>query len=168
MRDLKWIAAPAARRNWALLVTTAAILAAHPSFAADPLAVTLDQATVVKLPEKIATIIVGNPLIADVTVQSSGMMVVTGKSYGVTNVMALDRGGGVLLEREVQVRGPNDGVIIVYRGADRESYSCVPNCEQRITLGDNQKYFDAVLNQSVSRTGQASGGGAAPAAAAKP
>jgi Flp pilus assembly secretin CpaC len=53
----------------------------------------LDQAKVLKLPEKTATLVVGNPLIADVAVQPGGIMVVTGKSYGVTNLVALDRGG---------------------------------------------------------------------------
>ena len=45
--------------------------------------VVLDQATIMKLPEKVATIVVGNPLIADVAVQSGGLVVVTGKGYGV-------------------------------------------------------------------------------------
>jgi Flp pilus assembly secretin CpaC len=140
-------------------------LSAQTCLAAEPLLVTLDQAKVVRLPEKVATIVIGNPLIADVTVQSNGMMIVTGKGYGVTNLMALDRGGGVLLEHEVQVQGPKEGVVIVYRGAERESYSCVPNCEQRITLGDTQKYFEGTLNQAVTRTGQAQGSGAAAPAA---
>jgi Flp pilus assembly secretin CpaC len=151
----------------AMLTAALSVLAVFsPSvFAAEPLNVTLDQARIVKLPERVATIVIGNPLIADVTVQSNGMMVVTGKSYGVTNLVALDRGGNVLLENELQVHGAKDGVIIVYRGAERESYSCVPNCEQRITLGDAPKFFDATLNQSVNRTGQAQGSGGGGAAA---
>ena len=47
------------------------------------LAVVLDQAKVEKLPEGVATLIVGNPMIADVTMIKSGVaMVVTGKGYG--------------------------------------------------------------------------------------
>jgi Flp pilus assembly secretin CpaC len=99
--------------------------------------------------------VVGNPLIADVTVQSGGILVITGKGYGTTNVVALDQTGKILMDRPVQVRGPRDGVIIVYRGADRESYNCSPNCEQRVTLGDAPKFFDATLNQTVTRNGQA-------------
>lgn len=141
-----------------------------PAAFAENVTVTLDQATVVKLPERVATIVIGNPLIADVAVQSNGMMVVTGKGYGITNVVALDRAGNVLLENVVNVQGAKEGVVVVYRGSERESYSCVPNCEQRITLGDAAKFFDATLNQTITRTGQAqgSGGGAAPAAAGKP
>jgi Flp pilus assembly secretin CpaC len=127
--------------------------------AAEPIEVTLDQAKVVKMPEKVSTVVIGNPLIADVSIQPGGVMVVTGKGYGSTNVVALDRTGSVLMERPVEVRGPREGVIIVYRGVERESYNCAPNCEQRVTLGDAPKFFDATLNQTMTRSGSAQGAG---------
>ena len=68
-------------------------------------------------------------------------MVVTGKGYGVTNVIALDRGGRVLSDNLVRVKGPLENVV-VYRGMTRESYACAPNCERRITLGDSPEYFE--------------------------
>ena len=111
------------------------------------------------MPEKVSTVVVGNPLIADVTIQTGGIMVITGKGYGSTNVVALDRTGAVLMDRPVEVRGPREGVIVVYRGADRESYNCAPTCEQRVTLGDAPKYFESTLGQTVNRNGQAAGGG---------
>jgi Flp pilus assembly secretin CpaC len=138
----------------------AALLLLAGAAAAEPIAVTLDQAKVVKMPEKVSTVVIGNPLIADVSIQPGGVMVVTGKGYGSTNVVALDRTGNVLMERPVEVRGPGEGVIVVYRGVERESYNCVPKCEQRVTLGDAPKFFDATLNQTVTRTGSAQGAGA--------
>ena len=83
------------------------------------------------------------------------LLVVTGKGYGVTNVLALDRAGNLLMEKTIEVRGPGPNVVVVYRGIERESYSCAPICERRITLGDSQAYFDAALGQTGSRTGQA-------------
>jgi len=126
----------------------------------DTINVVLDQARIVKLPDHVGTIVVGNPLIADVTLQSGGLMVVTGKGYGRTNIIALDRSGGVLLETAVQVQGPHN-VVVVYRGADRESYSCAPKCERRITLGDTPAFFDSTLGQTGNRNGQAMGTGQA-------
>jgi Flp pilus assembly secretin CpaC len=123
---------------------------------AETLAVTLDQATVMKLPEKVATIVVGNPLIADVAVQSGGLVVVTGKGYGSTNLIALDRTGAVLMERSVVVRGATDQSVQVYRGVERETYSCTPDCERRITLGDSVPYFQATIDQAENRSGKAS------------
>ena len=117
--------------------------------------VVLDQATLVRLPERVATIVIGNPLIADATVQNGGMLVVTAKGYGTTSLVALDRGGNVLLERSIEVVGPRDNVLVVYRGINRESYSCTPDCERRITLGDSTQFFGETVGQTVARTGSA-------------
>ena len=138
-----------------------AALAAGSAAANETLTVNLDQATVVKMPERVSTIIIGNPLIADVSLQAGGIMVVTGKGFGVTNVLALDRSGTVVMDKSVQVRGPRDDVLVVYRGAQQESYSCAPNCERRITLGDAPGHFDAALNQTIVRNGSAQGQAAA-------
>ena len=133
-----------------------ALIAPRSAPAAD-IVVILDQAKLLKLPERAATVVLGNPLIADVSLQPGGIMVLTGKGHGVTNVLALDRAGTVLLEKSVQVVGPSDDVLVVYRGVQRESYSCAPVCEQRITLGDAQGHFAAALGQTMTRNGSAAG-----------
>jgi Flp pilus assembly secretin CpaC len=115
--------------------------------------ITIDQAQVMKMPDGVATLVVGNPLIADVSIQSGGMVVLTGKGYGVTNLVALDRSGAVLEQKTIQVQGARD-TVVVYRGVERESYSCTPKCERRITLGDSNDYFGATLGQTGARTGQ--------------
>lgn len=137
-----------------------------PAEQSDPVVVHVDQAKLMPMPDHVGTIIVGNPLIADVALQPGNLLVVTGKGFGVTNFLALDRSGKVLSERQIQVKGPQDNVVVVYRGAERESYSCLPTCERRITLGDGPSYFDSVLNQSTTRNGQASSGSAGSASAA--
>ena len=128
----------------------------------DMVAVIVDQAKVIKLLEKVATIVVGNPLIADVTLQPGGMVVVTGKGYGSTNMIAMDRSGAVLADRSIQVEGPMDKRVTVYRGLERESYSCTPVCERRVTLGDARAYFDATLGQTNTLNAQASAAGSKP------
>ena len=130
----------------------------------DQIDVVVDQAKLVKLPERVATLVVGNPLIADVTLQAGGMMVVTGKGYGSTNFIALDRDGTVLLDRVIQVQGPTENLVTVYRGVDRESYSCTPICQRRITLGDGAGYFSSTLEQAGNLSSQAAGNAAAAAA----
>jgi len=137
-----------------------AVIAPRPAPAAD-MTVILDLAAVIKLPEQVATIVIGNPVIADASLQPGGTMVITGKGYGTTNIIALDRSGTVLMEKFVTVRGPRD-TVVVYRGIERESYSCKPNCERRITLGDSNAYFEAVMSETGARNGLASGAPAAP------
>ena len=125
----------------------------------DRIAVYVDQAKLVKLPAKVSTIVVGNPLIADVTLQSGGIVVVTGKGYGATNFIAMDRNGEVLVDRQIQVEGPTDQLVTVYRGVERESYSCMPICQRRVTLGDGDGYFKSVIDQAGTLSGQAAGAG---------
>src|SRR3954452_11352882 len=141
----------------AMLASPAAVVAES----ADTIAVNVDQAKLVRLPGKGATIVVGNPLIADVTLQPGGMIVVTGKGYGATNFIALDRGGEILVDRQIQVEGPSDRLVTVYRGGERESYSCMPLCQRRVTLGDSDAYFNNTMSQAGSLSGNASGSGAA-------
>jgi hypothetical protein len=145
---------------WKPLCAVALLLAlADYAGAADPLMIVLDQARVMRIPERTSTVVIGNPLIADISVQTGGVVVITGKGYGITNFLAMDQRGNVLLEQAIEVRGPADKVVSVYRGIDRETYSCTPYCERRITLGDTPAYFDATLMQSGRRDSQAQGAG---------
>jgi putative type II/III system pilus formation protein len=123
---------------------------------AGAIAVNVDQAKLVKLPTRVSTIVVGNPLIADVTLQNGGIIVVTGKGYGATNFIAMDRSGEVLVDRVIQVEGPTDQLVTVYRGVERETYSCMPTCQRRMTLGDGDNYFKSVSDQANQLSGQAS------------
>jgi Flp pilus assembly secretin CpaC len=120
--------------------------------------VILDQAKLLKLPASTATLVIGNPLIADVAIQPGGIVVVTGKGYGVTNLLALDRSGTVLLERPIEVGSPRGSIVAVFRGVDRESYSCTPDCQRRVMLGDAPAYFDATLTQAGTLSAQAQTG----------
>jgi hypothetical protein len=126
-----------------------------------PVGVNIDQARLIKLPARVATIVVGNPLIADVTLQPGGIVVVTGKGYGATNLIAMDRAGEVLVDRLIQVEGPVDPIVTVYRGIERESLSCMPICQPRVTLGDADRYFKSAIDQAGSLSGQANGSAAA-------
>ena len=110
----------------------------------EPVTVHIDQAALLKLPERTATLVIGNPLIADAVVHD-GALVITAKSYGVTNLVLLDRSGAMLSEYPVRVVAPSDNVVAVYRGIERESYSCAPNCERRIMLGDSPLYLTQTL-----------------------
>lgn len=123
----------------------------------DGVLVLVDHAKVVRLPEKARTVIVGNPAIADVTLQRNGVMVVTGKSFGVTNLIALDSSGTLLAESLVRVSAASDALLTVQRGMERESYSCTPVCQPSLQLGDAQKYFGETGAQATSRNAMATG-----------
>ncbi len=144
-----------------LSMTIAAQAQAQPMpLAAETIVVFLDQSRLMQLPDRAANVIVGNPLIADLSVQPGGLTVITGKSYGITNFIVTDRKGAVLMEKTVEVSGLGDKTVVVYRGADRETYSCTPMCSRRLTLGDAPEYFEKTLGEIVTLNNQATGAGA--------
>ncbi|MCO5090256.1 pilus assembly protein N-terminal domain-containing protein [Bosea sp. (in: a-proteobacteria)] len=151
--------APAGHRRPALRAAVAALamtlcggaFAAPQGAPSESVVVLVDHAKVVRLPEQARTVIVGNPAIADVAIQRNGVMVVTGKSFGVTNLIALDAAGTLLAESLVQVSAASDAVLTVQRGMDRESYACNPVCQPSIQLGDAQRFFGDAGAQSVRR-----------------
>jgi hypothetical protein len=147
------------RRAVAVAALTA-LLAAPNAHAGEPhpndmLDVIVDRSRLVKLPDRVATLVIGNPLIADASLQAGGLMVLTGKGYGTTNLIALDRKGNALMEKIVQVHGPQQDVVVVYKGVNRETYSCAPLCNPTITLGDFQQFFSQNLAQTSTRSSQA-------------
>ena len=148
---------------WALFAVAGSV-----SARADIVKVNVDSARLLRLPARVATIVIGNPLIADATLQNGGLLVLTGKGYGSTNLVALDRDGRVIMRETVQVLGPRpDHLIVVYRGTKRETWSCVHQCQPRNTLGDDQPYFAGSLGQTTTRNAAAStGGSVAPAPSA--
>ena len=116
-------------------------------------AVMVDHAKVIRLPERTQTVVVGNPFVADVAMQKNGVVVLTGKSYGTTNLIALDAGGTMLAESTISVQAANDAMVTVQRGLDRESYSCTPACQPALQLGDSKEYFAGVGSQAGQRNG---------------
>jgi hypothetical protein len=131
-----------------LLIALAAPSLATPAATPDTISVVLDQARLLQLPDRAANVIVGNPMIADLSIQPGGLAVITGKGYGSTNFIVTDKKGAVLLEKTVEVTGPSDKTVVVYRGVTRQTYSCTPVCEPRVTLGDTgQDFFDSSLDK---------------------
>lgn len=148
------------RRRRLFAVLAAALFASFGAVAAraDTVTINIDEARVMKLPDRVATIIIGNPLIADASLQTGGILVLTGKGYGSTNVLALDRAGKTVMDQNVVVLSPSSStqdLVVVFKGVERESYSCSPECTPRIMLGDSPPYFAAQMTQSGQRAGQA-------------
>ena len=113
-----------------MLACAALLLGPGAALALDNILVQTDRATVLKLLPKTTTVIVGNPSIADISLQKNGSVVVTGKSYGTTNLILQDASGEVLGEQLISVQAASDGgQVLVQRGMERETYSCTPRCQ---------------------------------------
>ena len=107
--------------------------------------VEIDYARIVKLPEGAQTLVIGNPLVADVTMlKNSQLMVITGKSFGSTNLIVLDRSGAQVGESTLTVV-PAEDKVVVQRGMHRESMSCHPKCAKAVDLADDTQYMNTTI-----------------------
>lgn len=121
--------------------------------AADDLIVKYDQSQLLRLPRPAAEIIIGNPAIADVSVQSGNLLVITGKTFGITNMIALDAERNVIQDMRVLVKRDEAKVVNLQRGTQRQSYNCTPQCNPSITIGDEQGYFDTISKAAEKKMG---------------
>jgi hypothetical protein len=136
----------------ALFALGAASIALAPAASADDLIVRYDQSQLLRVSRPIAEIIIGNPSIADITVQAANMLVVTGKTFGTTNVIVLDADRNVIQDQRVVVVRDPAGQVSVYKGSKRETYSCAPACNPALVAGDDTKYFSEVKGGFEGKT----------------
>lgn len=94
-----------------------------------PIEVLMNQAKIVKLARPADTIVVGNPLIADASVQDASTIVLTGKGFGVTNLVVLDLDGNPIVDEQIVVSRQFDKSVRVYRRSEIQTLSCTPYCE---------------------------------------
>lgn len=99
---------------------------------AQSLNVGIDRSARVALRGAASSVIVGNPAIADVTVVDANTLFVTGKGYGVTEVVAVDGLGRTIYQGEVVVTGDSTGSIRVWRGAQATEMACAASCSASI------------------------------------
>jgi Flp pilus assembly secretin CpaC len=130
-------------RNAIVAIASGLIAAISHAQAAD-LVVRYDQSQLLRLPRSVAEVIIGNPSIADVAVQGGNLLVVTGKSFGVTNIIALDADRNVIQDQRVVVDRDDQRMLAVYRGSARQTYSCAPTCSPAFVMGDDTKIFEAM------------------------
>lgn len=91
--------------------------------------VVMNQAKIVKLARPADTIVIGNPAIADASVQDATTVVLTGKGFGVTNLVILDAEGAPVVDEQVYVTRGDARSVRIYRRADVQTLSCTPFCE---------------------------------------
>ena len=97
-----------------------------------PLSIEIDHSQRVQLRGAAGSVIVGNPAIADVTVVDASTLFITGKGYGVTEVVAVDAIGRTVFHNQVIVTGGSTGSVRVWRGARATEMACAASCAPSI------------------------------------
>jgi Flp pilus assembly secretin CpaC len=133
------------------MVVLAALVLSGKAKAAD-LVVAYDQSQLLRLPRAVSSVIIGNPSIADVAIQGGNLLVVTGKTFGVTNIIALDEERNIIQDQRIVVTRDEVRIVNLTKGGQRQSYSCTPSCSPTLTIGDDKEYFDTVASHAAEKT----------------
>ena len=127
--------------------------------AAEDLVVQYDQARLLRLPEPAANIIIGNPSIADVTLQSSELLIITGKTFGVTNMIIMDKNDKIILNQRLMVKSDDQKVVSLQRGISTTTFACMPKCEPMLKVGDEPNHFSEVAKAGAQKMKMSADGG---------
>nr|WP_321981659.1 pilus assembly protein N-terminal domain-containing protein [uncultured Cohaesibacter sp.] len=119
--------------------------------------VKVDRAKVMRVSRAASMVIIGNPAIADATIKDAQTLIITGKQYGTTNLIVLDAEGEPIADEILSVSSALDSNVVVYKGTDRFTLHCTPNCEPVYRVGD-QKDKLAELNTTIQSRDQLSEG----------
>lgn len=146
------------RKSFAVLLSASLVLGSlAPVLAADsaPVSVQVNMARILRIDAPASTVIIGNPGVADVTIQDPQTLVLTGKSYGQTNLIILDASGNPIADTIIRVTQDLADIVTMYVGDKRQSYNCEPVCQSVIMMGDDVAFTGETVGSSQTVAGVA-------------
>jgi hypothetical protein len=140
----------------AVLACLATSLVRAPALA-EEISVSADQSQIITLDRTPGTVVVGNPTIADVTMQGN-MLFVHGRVYGKTSITVLDDNGNHLADYDLNVVTEDSYNAVVFKaGVVKESYTCKTDCESVFHIGDSLDYYKLIFEQQKNKLSMAQG-----------
>ena len=120
------------------------------------ISVDVDQSQILQLPATPGAIVIGNPAIADVSIQGQKLFI-HGRSFGQTNLTILDLEGNQMANFNLVGTLAQDGLVTLYKAANRYSLSCNDTCAPNLQVGDEDSYFRDQAKQITTKFSLATG-----------
>ncbi len=137
-RMIKAVGRGFAMAGLAMSVAVTALAVPQAAVARPSVTVEVNHSTRLALRGAAASVIVGNPAIADVTVIDARTVYVMGRGLGSTTISVLDANGRAVWEGLVAVSPARSaGVVSVYRGRTRTDMQCGGGCTPMTPTGPN-------------------------------
>ncbi len=118
------------------------------AFAGEPLAIKTDSSLLMTVSAEPGTVVIGNPSIADVTMNGKQIFI-HGRAFGETNLLILDVAGSQIANFDITVIENNSNIVTLYRGTLHNTFSCAPNCNPTMMVGDDG--LEKVISQNISK-----------------
>jgi Pilus formation protein N terminal region len=128
------------------------------------LSVEVDESQILTLPATPGAIVIGNPSIADVSIQGQKIFI-HGRGFGQTNLTILDLSGNQIANFDIIGKHTQVSNVALFRGTDRYSYACASFCETEIQVGDKMEHVMGLLAETSGKIELATGNKTAEAAA---
>jgi len=116
-----------------------------------PIKVEMDHAKVLRIDGTAHTVILGNPAIADAVVHNQNTLIITGRAFGSTNLVVLDRDSNPIADEVLVVTQSTATVVQIHRRGERFSHRCSPRCDSDMVPGDNKEFFEKNLKSAQAR-----------------
>lgn len=140
----------------AIISALALIITAGAATATEPLVLFASRTKMMQLAQPPGTIVVGNPSIADVTVNGSQVFL-HGRNYGSTNIMIFDAKGDIAHDFEVVVQEGAQNHVTIYKAGASLTYACINDCQPTLRPGDMPAFTSDIAKQFKLITGLATG-----------
>ena len=102
------------------------------------ISVPMDEVRTVTFAKPITTVYVGNPTIADINMIDSRHAFLLGKSFGATNIIALDSAGREVSNVPVSVSGSHGATVTLTKGTATTTLACSSDrCQAAPLPGDS-------------------------------
>lgn len=138
-------------------IAVAALLAsAALASAGEPVVARLDHSKIFTLARTPTTVVVGNPSIADVTLEGNNLYL-HARAFGETNVLVLDENGSQIASYDVTVETGGDNGVYVFKAGASYSYVCAPDCQTTLHVGDQKDFYAEIVKQQEKRNSIALG-----------
>ena len=102
----------------------------------------------VRLSRPAASVVVGNQNIADAAVADPQLILLTGKSFGTTNLLVFDAENNLLVSADVMVTANTANLVTVNRAGAKFTYDCASDCRDAPVIGDDQGHFGMAIGQA--------------------
>jgi hypothetical protein len=127
--------------------------------AGEPLTVLVDRSQLMMLSADPGTIVVGNPSMADVSLNGRQLFI-HGHSAGETNLLVFSQSGEKIADFDLTVMQVGENALTVFlgsatNGAARLSYVCAPICERSMIVGDSN--LQGLMTDNQGKVGMAQG-----------
>ncbi|MEO1405882.1 MAG: pilus assembly protein N-terminal domain-containing protein [Pseudomonadota bacterium] len=137
------------RKAISTLLLPIVLLAASTTAAAQQVVVEANKSIGVPIRNgEAASVVIGNPNIADVAVHNEHLVFITGRTFGTTNLLVYDVSGRQLFSGDVVVSTNNQSILVVNRAGENHTFDCAPNCKSILAIGDDQSYFERNFEQT--------------------